>query len=164
MYQILKTAVLASALAVSSAWGAAATTLQYDITGDATLSFQLDQMPSPVDDDTLGFAIDDFFGPSQDLRFTGSTFGGGLDFFIGSTLFQTGGAQLITGSFAAPTLSTGSFTLTGLFATNGTFNLLVSEVPEEPETPQVPLPAAGWMLLVAAGGLGVAARRKKRTS
>ncbi len=158
--------LVAAAAAIVPATSAQAATYLFTITGDYNASFQLDSNPTPDDVSVgQGFTIWDVEGfPDAllgiaDVSFYNAAIGGGLgieDFFGGTTLLLTDGAQLYTGSEETPTLRTGTFALTE-FGGPGTYTLVVSDI-----AGVVPEPGT-WALLIGGFGVVGAGMRRRKT-
>lgn len=163
-----KVGLLAAAAATLSASAPAeAVLLNFTITGDYSASFVLDSDPSPdVVDDGTSFTLWDVPGfPDAalgiaDLQFWNIDALGGLtitDFFGGSILLDSVGAQLYAGPESVPTFIPGVYLLVGLFD-DGEYTLTIAEA-----APTVPEPAS-WAMMIAGLGLVGAAMRHSRRS
>jgi len=146
---------------------AQATLLDFKITGDYTVSFQLDSNPTPDDESSnQGFIIWDVPGFSvtanglADVTFFSAVVGGGFqidDFYGASTLLVTDGPQLYTGPESAPIFKQGNFSLTQ-YQGNGSYTLTISEAVADPN----PAPEPITLALFGAGLAGLAATRRRR--
>ncbi len=160
----LKTA-LAQAAAISTlalaATAVQAETLNFELTGLYSASWQLDSAPVPDLVGSFSFTMWDVPGdfPSAvdgmvDLQFWGAASDGGLtiiDFWGGGvTLADTTGAQLFEGSFSAPTFAIGSYSLQDVGG--NPYTLTISAIPE---------PAAIGLMLAGLGVIGAVARRRR---
>ncbi len=159
MKPYLKTTLAATALTCIAAVSASASTLlKYDLSGDYTGSFQIEQMPTPDGFDTTGFWVIDVFDGSGSVLFFTSSVGGGFYFSDGATFGDFSGALLFEGNTSAPVMLTGTF---DLFAPGSSASPDLTVVVTEVTTSVIPLPAAGWMLLAGVAGLGALRGRRK---
>lgn len=135
--------------------------LVYQISGvGTTISFALDIQPGVKSVEVDGFVIGDVAvqinGISQirDIGFVRELSDGG--FLILGTNINLAGPQLFSGGFAAPTLLTGDFALTGFTDRTLTYSLQVA-----PAVLAVPEPSTWLLLLASFGMLGGAMRRRR---
>lgn len=122
--------------------------LVYEIVGaGTTISFAVDEQPVPKSVLVDGFVVGDILvevnGVSEvrDIGFARELSSGG--FLVLLTDINLAGPQLFTGAFAAPTLLTGTFSLTGFFDRSLQYSLQV-----RPADTVVPEPST-WFLLIA---------------
>jgi len=139
---------------------ATATLLQYTVSGSDNFSFVLDSNPAGTDL-TIGFYLTDVPNTSANpifeiLAFFDSDIGGGFlatPFFSNDPdvpYFNLFGPQLFSGSTAAPTLLTGTFSLSDGPDINDV--LTVTAIPE---------PSTWAMLILGFFGVGFMARRRR---
>lgn len=126
--------------------------LVYEIVGAGTaLRFAIEEQPVPksvlVDGFIVGDVLVEFNGVSQvrDIGFVRELSSGG--FVVLLTDINLAGPQLFTGTFAAPTLLAGTFSLTGFVNRSLQYSLQV-----RPADTVVPEPST-WLLLIAGFGL-----------
>lgn len=163
-------AALAAGMAAASP--AHATLLDFAITGDSHLSFQLAATPDPsMSARGIGF----FAAPMAEsvdaittttlvssgmtrIFFLSERQGGGLHFLggVGSLIFDANGPQLYAGREDSPIFSTGGYALTSVNG-KGRYSLFVSPVLAVPEP-------ESWALMIAGMGLagGVLRGRKRK--
>lgn len=143
---------------------AQAAQLVYEITGvGTTISFAIDDRPGLKSVEVDGFVVGNVAvqvnGVSQvrDIGFVRELSEGG--FIILGTSINLAGPQLFSGSFAAPTLLTGNFALTGFTDRTLNYSLQVA-----PAVLAVPEPTTWLLLLAAFGLLGGAMRRRRQVA
>lgn len=153
---------LAATAALALATPAAAVTLNFDITGDYTASFQLNSSPTPdFVADGYSFSVTHVAGfPNTvsgfaDVTFFQGQFAGLLVSEINNGfadyLFDASGPQLYSGTEAAPTFVPGTYQLDGLY-TPGLFTLTISAAPE---------PSTWGMAIIGFGIAGASLRRRR---
>jgi len=140
---------------------AAAVTLQFTLTGDATAQFRLSQTPVPtgVAGDSFSFfpipaTVNGISGPSEVLFYAASG-GGGFDVIQSPDPLNAvfgAGPVLFTGTLAAPVFVIGTYELTDFNASGDSYTLNIAAVPEP----------ASWAMLIAGFGLTGAAMRQRR--
>lgn len=140
---------------------AGAAQLLYTLTGDTEVTFTVATQPIPDVVFPDGFLIRNVHvrvnGISQlrNVGFVRDLSSGGL--IVSESDLNLAGPQLFTGTFAAPTLLAGNFTLTGFDNPSRTFALSVTAV-----SAAVPEPES-WLLMVVGFALaGMALRSRKR--
>lgn len=134
--------------------------LLYELSGvGTTISFAVDERPLlktvEVDGFVIGNVLVQLNGVSQvrDIGFVRNLSEGG--FIILGTGINLAGPQLFTGPFAAPTLVTGNFALTGFADRSLQYSLQV-----QPAITAVPEPFTWLCLVIGFGLLGGAMRRR----
>ena len=151
--------LLVGASCVSSQ--ASAALVLFNLTGDATASFTLDQSPTPSYVHPSYFYMSDLVGTLQGVPTNMDAvfdLGGQFSLLYGVTIADgNAGKDLFSGTTAAPTFILGTYSLTGFIITNfdtsdesrrpGIFNLSITSVPGG-----VPEPST-WMMMVAGFGL-----------
>lgn len=145
----------AGAATLVAATSAQAVPYSFVITGSQTIKFVLNSSPTPNTVDSGNFfRIDGKSGTingaaaSFDLGFGSPTYFFNFGLFnnsIGSSIFSTG-TPLYTGTEAAPTFKTGTFSL------DPGYSLTISAVPE---------PASWAMLIAGFGAIGGVMRRRR---
>lgn len=151
--------LLVGASCVSSQ--ASATSVLFNLTGSATASFTLLQSPTPsnVNFNNFGFtSVAGTFQGAPAILFVGFGTGGGFNLSSGMTIVNasTMGANLFSGTMAAPTFTLGTYSLMGDTVTFndgdptptfGEFTLSITSVSDA-----VPEPST-WMMMIAGFGL-----------
>ena len=136
---------------------ARAASLLFELTGPQTASFTLPAAPLPDVVLSDGFTLTDVAVVVEgqdlvrDVSFANALNGGGL--IISGTAIDLTGAQLFSGSFFAPTLLQGQFSLTGVNSPP-LYSLRVG-----PALAPVPEPSTWLLLLLGFGAIGAAMRR-----
>lgn len=158
MRQVLS--FLAALSAFALAGSAHAATYLFDVTGDATLSFEVDDANfvtgSPDALFISGVAFDGVPSGLAEVLIWAGEVGGGFalyEAFSPLLVIDGQGEQLFTGPITAPILKVGSFNLadpTGALS----YQLTISQVGAVPE------PATWAMMISGFGMLGAAARRR----
>ena len=161
---ILVTIMLATPSAVQ-----AASMVKFVYTGDANIEFVLPKSPVPsvfssamARFDNVSVTFDGVTGPYEVFIETnpGTFLNGGLRLFDltqQSNTFAGSGLQIFSGSPAAPTFTTGTYSLSAFFSSApGTGQLVISNVGGS----VVPEPASWAMLLAGFGLTGMAMRRR----
>jgi hypothetical protein len=157
---------LVATLLSSTAANAAVYT--FAITGDYNATFQLKSNPIPTKSFSSQFfeisnsAISSTVSGVANFQFYNIATGGGLaivDFRGKSGTFNGEGAQLYTGTEAAPMFRLGKFVLTEFRGTR-TYTLDISGG----TIPAVPEPATWAMMLVGFGMMGATLRYRRRTT
>lgn len=153
------TALLAGALCASlfAASPAAAGVTYFTITGDADVTFSIDDSVAPqyFDADSFAYSTDvDLNGVSGvlNLTFYDLAFSGGIQ--IGPSLGVIG-PQLYSGTTADPTFLLGTYALGG-YTTEESYFLTISDTP-----PGVPEPATWAMMLLGFGAIGFSMRAQR---
>ena len=152
-----------SAIALFASSSAFASTVLFNITGPDTISFTVDQSPTPDIVQPSFFRLNLIPVTTNNVtRVSSIEFGrfGNLDLgdfrFIGSTPY-------FFGRNATPTFLTGNYTLFGLNVsknfTSDQYRLTISQV--APVAP-VPEPATWAMMLAGFAGIGMALRRSRQ--
>lgn len=162
----LRTKLLMAVVVAGMASAPAAAVVTFTLSGDATAQFTLPSSPVPSTVNSNNFQLLSQAGTfrgivgSFDLTFYDDTIGGGLDILDPTgilTFAGLAGPVLFTGTFAAPTFSLGTFSLTDFGGEGGSYTLTIASgnVVPEPES---------WALLIAGFGLTGAAMRRRRTT
>lgn len=151
---------VAALLAFAASSQANAALVDFDITGANTISFTVEQSPTP------DFVTSNFFTlQNVSYTFNGTTHVvdipfSATDFLVGGITFGTDNS-IFTGTPAAPTFLTGSYSLRGAFVGSPPLNyrLTISQVDAA-----VPEPATWMLLLLGFGGAGLSIRRARKAS
>jgi hypothetical protein len=158
--------IIALAMGLAAASPAAASLLQFDLTGSRQASFQLNTDAIPDSSSTSPF------GDQIQYANVLGTFGGVVEtatIGFGTSIFaqlnvladglgftQFGGPDLFSGDPMHPTFNLGTFNLTSIVS--GASSIEISEVASAPE------PSTWAMMIVGSIGLGLIARRRKISS
>ena len=155
----LVTSILAMAVAVAAAPAWAVSYVHFSLGGAHTAEFDIVQSPTPNSYSTLqSFVVDNVAGTfdgvaeTRSLRFFKTSFSGGFQVI---DAFIVNGAELYSGTEAAPTFLTGDYSLSDYF-TRRTAGLAIY-----PTSGPVPEPASWAMLLTGFALIGTAARRRR---
>lgn len=129
--------------------------------GDANALFTLSANPTPsafsggrFDINNVAAILNGNSG-AHDLSFFTSDSGGGFDIVNAldtDILVQVSGPQLFTGPTSAPVFVNGTYSLVDYLSQQGSYTLVVSEVPEP----------GNWAMLIVGFGLSGAALRRRR--
>jgi len=157
---------IVSAAALSGAFGcgsASAALLQFDLTGDAEISFQLDSSPTPSvvfsDEFWMQGVTAQISGVDTliDVFFFTALTDGGLAYVGLSPDLSLAGDALFTGPTSSPEFLTGTFSLVDYYTGGGSYTLSISLVDDT----DVPEPAALALFGLGLVGAGMARRRKR---
>ncbi|MEY2883316.1 MAG: hypothetical protein RL490_1040 [Pseudomonadota bacterium] len=163
-----KLLLAATAAAAIAAPAAAATTYNFSVAGGYSWSMPASPTPNGYSaSDATFFNVPFTAGPDNFvyiLRIYNAAGGGGVAIlsdpygFANSTRYRGLGAEIYTGTLAAPTFKTGTFTLTQQY-----FGYQQVLTITDAAAGAVPEPAS-WAMLIAGFGLTGAAMRRRRTS
>jgi hypothetical protein len=162
--------LLAGAAALAFAAPANAATYLFSLTGSYTASFELSSSPTPSLIFPDSFAVANISGTYQGVGGSKTAFfyiadiGGGFGLKNSNNNqfpFVSDGPQLFTGTLAAPTFKTGTFSLVQ-FNGAGRYTLTITNL--DAPVPTIPEPATWAMMIGGFGMLGAAARRRTRPS
>ena len=137
---------------------AEAATAVFELNGPIDANWTLDRSPTPFS--AIGNSFVVAFQPAviegEDetlifLSFFNATGGGGFRAVTSAGDFAASGAQLFSGTLAAPTFLNGSFALSDGY----------SLALRDPAGAAVPEPAAGALMIAGFGGAGSALRRRR---
>jgi hypothetical protein len=153
------TALLAGALCAASLFAAspaAAGVTYFTVTGDADVSFSLDDSaaPSSFDADSFSYSGPVLFNGSPDFfsfTFYDTAFSGGIQIGPLGVL----GPQLYSGTTADPTFLLGTYALGG-YTQEESYMLTISDT-----APGVPEPATWAMMLIGFGAIGFGMRAQR---
>ena len=151
----VKAALAATALSLAAP--ASAAVYRYDVTGDATFSFDLDDQDLFIYEPG-NFAIYTFGATPDAVGFGDASVGGGFllgNLDGGALLFISIGPQLYADG-PVPSLLTGTFKLGNPFGGPGGYTLNVTQL-----AAAVPEPGAWALLILGFGAVGAALRRAR---
>ena len=147
--------------------------LKFTLTGPYAAVWFIDSNPTPDAISPVSFSLYDVEGnysqiPGNtgpvnylaDFTFYDSSFDGGFyatNFYDGNDLLTTDGAQLFGGTVAAPTFSSGNYTLTDFNDRSISYNLSIASA----AMPAVPEPASWALMIVGFGAVGGAMRYRR---
>jgi hypothetical protein len=162
--------LLAGTAAIALAAPATAATYLFELTGNYTATFQLQSSPTPTQVFPDSFSVANVSGTYQGVAGTKTPFfyiasiGGGFGLKNSNNNqfpLVSDGPQLFTGTVAAPTFKTGTFSLVQ-FNGAGRYALTITNL--DAPAPTVPEPATWAMMIGGFGVIGAASRRRTRST
>jgi hypothetical protein len=167
------TAMVSTLAGLTAAAPASAELLQFTLTGPYEAVWFIDSNPTPNSVGSDSFVLQDVVGnysqiPGNtgtvyslaDFEFYNADFDGGFyasNFYDGNDLLTADGAQLFSGAVAAPTFTSGSYTLTDYSDRSITYNLTIGSA----ALPAVPEPASWALMILGFGVIGGTMRYRR---